>query len=332
MTRVRSVVFTWTVAASLVAGLVAAQAGCSSSSSKVGTTNTPETATDASSVSDAAAVVVADGSQTLTLKWVVVEIPALGYGYGGSEGDGGPGTDASDVVATDASLNVDFGDGGSRGVEGLQVCVYQNSAIPCVMTDATGTFTIGGLPPRTNVVLSLNKTGYQPLLESIQTASTPMDGTSDPIFINRADDAPPPIGVPVEWATTGQVNFFTIGPDPDGGTNFTGIPGAQVSLMPAAPAGSGPYFLDKQGHFVPNATSIVSQLGWYFNLPAGNYELTFVDTAFNCAPIEFPFAGYGVPAPPTSVKFPIVAGYTTALVGVLCTTKPPIVEAGAPGH
>jgi hypothetical protein len=32
------------------------------------------------------------------------------------------------------------------------------------------------------------------------------------------------------------------------------------------------------------------------------------------------------------VKFPIVAGYTTALVGVLCTTKPPIVEASAPGH
>jgi hypothetical protein len=312
----------------LVAGLIAAQVGCSSSSSNAATT-TAEAGTDASSITDAGAVVVADGSQTLTLKWVVVEIAAVGYGYGD---DGGPAADASDDAATDASLNLDRGDGGNRGVEGLQVCVYQNSAIPCVTTDATGTFTIGGLPPLTSIVLSINKTGYQPLLEAIQTASTPMDGTSDPIFINRTDDAPPPIGVPVEWATTGQVNFFTIGPDPEGGTNFTGIPGAQVSLTPAAPAGSGPYFLDNNGYFAPNATSIVSQLGWYFNLPAGNYELTFIDTTYNCAPIEFPFAGYGVPDPPTSVKFPIVAGYTTALVGVLCTTKPPIVEASAPGH
>jgi len=63
-------------------------------------------------------------------------------------------------------------------------------------------------------------------------------------------------------------------------------------------------------------------------VPPGNYTLTFHDSVHNCAPIDALFGGYGFPDPPTSVQFPIVAGYTTELVGVICTAKPLLVEAG----
>ncbi len=49
--------------------------------------------------------------------------------------------------------------------------------------------------------------------------------------------------------------------------------------------------------------------------------LTFTDPARNCAPIDNLFAPYGYPSSPSSVKFPVKAGYTVAAVGVFCTPK-----------
>lgn len=133
-----------------------------------------------------------DGQTSLSLKWQVVEIPATGYGFG-PPGDGGVDTedDSGGVVIPDAGgLSPDYGDGGLRGVPGVQVCLYADAGVPCVTSDSTGTFTILGLSPRTNTVLTLTKAGYTPLIEAIQTASTDMDGTGNPIFINLTSDPP----------------------------------------------------------------------------------------------------------------------------------------------
>jgi len=37
--------------------------------------------------------------------------------------------------------------------------------------------------------------------------------------------------------------------------------------------------------------------------------------------VSTPFGQFGYPAPPTSVKFPIVAGYMTGPIGIFCTAK-----------
>jgi len=157
-----------------------------------------------------------------------------------------------------------------------------------------------------------------------------MDGTGEqPIFMTLVSDPPPPVPVAVDWTSTGQIAFFAIGPAPDGGNNFTGDQGAAMTLSPAS--GSGPYYLSNNGLFVPGATAIASQLGYFYNVTPGTYTLTITDTMHDCAPIDFPFGGWGFPDPPTSIQFPVIAGYQTGLVGFLCTPKSLIVEAGT-GH
>jgi len=52
--------------------------------------------------------------------------------------------------------------------------------------------------------------------------------------------------------------------------------------------------------------------------------LRLIETAsanMDCAPISFPFAEWGYPMPPTSVRFPVLAGYITGPIGIFCTEK-----------
>jgi hypothetical protein len=288
---------------------------CSSSSSNGSTSgalgsdggNGAETSTGVAENFDA----MFDGQATLTLKWVVTEQPAFGYGYGDAGG-----------------VNAGAGDGGMSVVPGVQVCVYgSDGGIPCVTTDDNGIFNLGGLPPRTNLVISLTKDGYGPVLKAIQTASSDMDGTSNPVRMLLSDDPAPPIGVAVDWTTHGSLSFFALDEPADAGGNFVADIGAAVALTPSA--GNGPFYLNGAGDVDLDASALeLGGVGAYYNVPPGNYTLTFNDPVNNCAPIDVFFAGYGFPDPPTSVQFPIVAGYTTELVGVICTPKPHLIEAG----
>jgi hypothetical protein len=294
----------------LLASFAAFAAACSSSSSNTGTTSgglgTDGGNTGVAENFDAAF----DGQTSLNLKWLITEQPAIGYGYGDAGG-----------------LN-SGADGGMSPIAGVKVCVYQNTAIPCATSAADGTFTLGNLPPRTNMTLSFTADGYVPILKAIQTASSDMDGTSNPVRMTLSSDPDPNLGgVTIDWTNKGQLAFFALGPQPDASSTLSADVGATVALSPSA--GNGPYYLDGNGDFDLTATSLLSGgVGYYYNLPAGNYTLTFTDHVNNCAPLDVFFAGYGWPDPPTSVQFPIVAGYVTELVGVLCTVKPALVEAG----
>jgi hypothetical protein len=353
------------VAASLAplarAGLIAALAGCSSSSNGAGPP-APDGGIDASTASDGSVADTGAGKtgRTLELTWqVVVGAPSRPYaGYDGGAGAGGgidagsddAGLDASgasgdaapddavadaprapddagwDVEVADASGALadaksdgressgapDAGDIGAMPVEGLQVCVYQSASIPCVMTDSTGKFTIGGLPAMSDIVISLKKAGYRPTLLAIETGSTNMDGSAaGPYPISRLVGSPSSSPVAVDLSTKGAAVFFAIGPA------LVGALGTMVSLSPTG--GDGPYFVDDAGALDPSATSVLTKSGIYFNLDPGTYQMTFDEPDHDCASLSIPF-GFGFSTSlPNSVKFPIVAGYQTGPVGVICT-------------
>jgi hypothetical protein len=328
------------VAGVSVVAIGTAAVGCSSSSDNAnnGTNydaaapdndSSPPPAPDAPS-SDAPVAVA-----QLTLTWNVTANDFAGAADGGDAGpladasspdanapaDGGP----ADAAAPDAAL----ADGGTattstaKPVAGAQVCIYGDSST-CVMTGDDGVFRMQNLPPYTNIVLSIQKSGYWPALRAIQTAKTDMDGTDLAIGLTSTATPISPPGEHVDLVTKGLVTVFSIGPLPDGGSSGFGADfGASLTLSPDA--GDGPFFPRDNGTWDPDASSLVGTAADYLNVPAGTYEVTIHDSLHDCAPITFPFGRYGFPSGPTTVKFPVVAGYVTGPVGFFCTSKSTVV-------
>jgi hypothetical protein len=344
MTRLYGVIF---VCAAAVLGTAMAGAGCSSSSSPA--------APASDGGPEATVTVTPDGASpdgapaTITLQWMVVD------GYGGDDG-GAPeasAVDAGDAGTIDAGVDadVDAGDGaipdGSDGeadaatvadasemdgmsltnlppLPGVAVCVYQNSAIPCVMTQADGTFTMPGLPIRSDIVLTLKKDGYESYLLPIETASTDTDERSNPVFMTKRSSQPPAIGIPVDFTNKGVIDAFAV---VIGGANmnvFSPTMGTSVSIAPAT--ANGPYYLGDNGP-VLDAGTFQGSTALFYNVDPGTYTLTYANPNYDCEPISFPFGGFGFPVttPAHSLKVVVAAGYVTGIVGVLCTVNPMIV-------
>jgi hypothetical protein len=291
--------------------------GCSSSGG----------ATPADSGAASSASTTAEAGTTLKLQWLVRPLTlSLGIADAGSEyiWDGG------DAGGLRSSPYAKGPDGGAIGLEGVNVCVHDDPTIPCVTSASDGTFTLTGLPVRSNVEVTLEKAGYASVLIPIATASTDMDGRSNPIPMMDGDGGAPPIGTSVDWANTGQVQVFVLGQDPTSGV-YRGEPGASLSLAPQG--GQGPFYLDDGRHIVEGATTFVDAYAWYFNLAAGTYTLTFDDSHSDCESIAFPFGGWGYPGPmgSHSLTFPIVPGYVLPLIGEICTPLGNVVSTEAGG-
>ena len=347
MTRLNGVIFVC-VATGLGAG--AAASGCSSSSSSNPAAPGDDGGAEASVLPDAAAP---DSAVTkVMLQWKVVSgaPPATDGGPvdsgavsdgavvdAGSSGDASDGAvseagvgdaavDAADSAALDAGSNADdAGDatdvvnlGGLPPLSGVQVCIYQDSSFPCVSTQADGTFTMPGLPIRSDVVLSFTKSGYQSYLLPIETASTDMDGGAARIVMDLASTYVPP-GVTYD-ATKGSVVAFAVTEGgPDGGS-FVGVHDTTIALSPMS--GSGPFFLDESGQIAPTTTTtFVGNTALYYNVDPGSYTLTYSNPTYDCEPISFPFGQFGIPVttPAHSLKITVGTGYVTGIVGVLCT-------------
>ena len=78
------------------------------------------------------------------------------YGYGSDEAGAPTSIDVTGAVV---------GLGGSATdpitpLDGVMVCVVQHSEIPCVTTDAAGTFTLAKVGPGENLAFSFTRTGY----------------------------------------------------------------------------------------------------------------------------------------------------------------------------
>ncbi|MGO9832917.1 MAG: hypothetical protein ACLP1X_01745 [Polyangiaceae bacterium] len=331
-------------AAGVVLGL-----GCSSSSSPA--TAPSEAGLGASEAGAEAATAGPDGGGDagsdagISLTWQVVL--SKSPGSAGAVSDGGDaggdgGAEAGDASAALDAANAaggdddDGGDGGPPGVPGVQVCLYTMSAtIPspttpatstlCATSAADGTFFFPSVPVRTNMAVTLIKTGFMPILLSIQTASAAMDARTNPIDMFPTSGPTNPVpGITIDWTNKGQIYMFVIGPAPEGGLDYAGDPGVTSTLTPVS--GNGPYYQDTHGNFVPSASAFIENLGAYFNLAAGTYTLTFNDndTMTDCEPISGALApaalwGYPVMTPAHSLQVLVAPGYISGLVGALCT-------------
>jgi hypothetical protein len=213
-------------------------------------------------------------------------------------------------------------DGGAppplSGLAGVKVCVHDMPEIACATTDAKGEFELLGLPALTNIVLTLDKEGFVPASKSIQTASTDMNVNGSSILMFGATTLQAPDGFE-QVPNTGSVDFFAIGPTDADPNTFVILSDVGVALSPSR--GERPFFSDARGVYDPTAKSTVGGFGFFLNLPPGEYTLTFTDEKHDCAPVSAPIAGFGIPVPPTSVKFTVLAGYLTEEVGLYCLQK-----------
>lgn len=210
-------------------------------------------------------------------------------------------------------------------VVGAQVCVNGMASIPCAITDSSGKFTLSGLPPTTNVAVTVNATGYRSAVLPISVGTTPMVGTTGPVSMLSAGDPDPSIGTTIDWTDKGQVVFFVLGPGaltPDSGP--IGDPGAMVTLSPSS--GVGPLFLTDQNTFAADAQALIDVGGAVYNVSPGSYTLAVNDPTGNCQPVLYPFPGWGYPGTAHEVAFPVLEGYVT-VVGEYCTKN----ASGTPG-
>jgi hypothetical protein len=300
MRKSRSILVRLLVATPAIA--VVAHLGCSSK----GSPPPGETSGDDSGAPDSAAVVEEAGAEAagdglaatgLTLTWKVnVQSPEPGNGQ---------------ADAGDASANA------AQPVPGVAVCVNQMPAVACTTTDSTGTFTLAGLPASTDIVVTLVASGYHSLALAVRTSTATMNALTTPIAMSKTSDPDPSIGVAIDWADAGQVQFFALGSGAFvPGTGPVGDPGTSVTLMPAG--GVGPLFLTDQNTFDAAATTLIDVAGAVYNVAPGNYTLTFDDPTGDCEPIASPFAGWGYPGSAHDVTLPVLQGFTTT-AGVYCT-------------
>jgi hypothetical protein len=266
-------------------------------------------------------------------------------------GDGGTeaGSAADDAGATDMSSDAaayDGMDGGYSALSGARVCAYlfsavealggwvappESSALSCVTSGSDGTFVIPSVPVRTNMVLTITKTGFISDVLSIQTASSPMDVRQYPIFVyeTATGNFNPVPNVTIDWQNKGQLLVFDVGLG-DGGASVVMGTGDDAS----PPSGVGPVYEDTNGDWVPSATmfypargALGISLAQYFNVPAGVYTLTMQDMSDDCEPSLMPFSAWGFPlvTPKHSIQALVLDGFIAGVVGFICTPMTTIV-------
>jgi len=276
----------------------------------------------------------APSSQGLRLQMRVTILPQALVAVHSVGGDGGARHGGErDAGEKDGATAGDGGIAAALGaampLPGVEVCVYQDSSIPCATTQADGSFTMTGLPMRTNLALTLKKSGYYSYLLPIQTASADMDGRSNPAQMAPSGGPAPDLGIAVDLQNKGLIQIVAIA---FGGTAamvdagaFTTVPGTKVSLSPMS--GNGPYFINGSDEFDLSATSFVGIAANYYNVAAGNYTLTFSNPGFDCEPVLFPFGQFGWPltTPAHSIGVLVVPGYITGSVVALCSKAATIV-------
>jgi hypothetical protein len=203
------------------------------------------------------------------------------------------------------------------GVQGVQVCVYGQSSVPCATTDASGQYTLS-VPAGVAFTLSYNKTGYQPYLYAIgaQSAGATDDAPAILITTTASGNAFLATAGGTPDATKGVILFGggTIGPSPGavyhemfGAFDYYYAPGYSVTISPAATVG--PVYVSTAWQPDPSLTAS-STAGWgMFQAPPGKYTLTYSSPTLSCG----------------TTTTTVVAGYTTTYVGVACS----VIDGGA---
>jgi hypothetical protein len=123
----------------------------------------------------------------------------------------------------------------------------------------------------------------------------------------------------------GSVDFYAVEQAPSSPSGFALMSGVTGALSPRK--GEGPdFFLGTK--YDPRATASVGGLGFFWNLPPGEYTLIIGADGYDCSAVQFPLAGWGIPedTAPNAVRFTVLPGYLTEEMGVLCAKQSIIVN------
>jgi hypothetical protein len=209
-------------------------------------------------------------------------------------------------------------------IAGARICVDARPELACATTDAQGFFTLNDVPIDTEIVLTIEKEGYVPSLKAMGL-SRGDNVVRQPIVMFKMADLPADLGFDIDTKDSGIIDFFVF-EFLDGGTPVV-LPGVKVTLSPETEHGA--VYFSEPGLFDPTLRATASYSGSFgrgnvgsgrfFNVPAGDYTLTFTaPEGYTCAGFTAPQA-WGFPVPGKSaVRAPVREGYATYGVGMHC--------------
>ncbi len=218
----------------------------------------------------------------------------------------------------DASTATGFDATKYAPIPDVQVCVYEDSSLPCAISTRSGEYEFDGAPQNRPFHFSYQKPGFDPVLYPVG-ATAP--GTYGAPFIAMAsvsfdDGFMQQVGVKRD-PSKGTIQFAAAEPGTQtdagffqvfGGQGFVYLKDFQVSVSPNASAG--PFYVSEAWRPDGNLARS-SAAGWGFvTASPGDYTLTFEHPTHTCG----------------SIATTVVAGYSTVYVGAVCS---PRADAGA---
>jgi len=241
---------------------------------------------------------------------------SAGSASGGAAGNAAGGVGGTSAVdagppTTVSGRLVDLQDA-TKPVVGVQVCVFEDSSIPCVSTDSNGDFTLSNVPSGIEILLEFTKTDYFPTLVTLTTDANPMSLglllAPSKLAVGLLAIA---LGTTVNPAK-GQLLFNAFTPA-EGGSGFDGEANVTAALEPKS--GAGPYYFDDKQ--LPDKTltaTTITGAGVYANVDPGYAEVTLTSQSKTCTRLATAWAG----SKPTTSKVRIVAGYLTGGAAIEC--------------
>jgi hypothetical protein len=242
---------------------------------------------------------------------------------GGSASTGGVGpilgplTPIFRGIVVDASTAAGFDPSRYSPLVDVEVCVYEDSTLPCAISTRSGEYEFDGAPQNRPFHFSYKKAGFDPVLYPVG-ATAP--GSYGAPFIAMAsvsfnDSFMKQVGVERD-PTKGTIQFAAAEPGTQtdagffqvfGGMGFVYLKDFQVSVSPNA--SEGPFYVSEAWRPDGNLTRS-SAAGWGFvTASPGDYTLTFAHPTHTCG----------------TITTTVVAGYSTVYVGAICS---PLGDAG----
>ncbi len=242
---------------------------------------------------------------------------AGGASSGAAPSNGGFGPAAGDLtpifrgIVVDASTATGFDGSKYTPLPGVEVCVYEDSSLPCATTTSSGDYEFDGTPQNQPFHFSYKKAGFDSVLYPVP--ATPAGSYGAP-FIAMASESfndgfMKQVGVERD-PTRGTIQFAAVVPGAQsdsaffqvfGGTGFVYLMGYRVSISPSASAG--PFYVSEAWRPDSSLTQS-SAAGWgIITASPGDYSLTFTHPTHTCG----------------TIATKVVAGYSTVYVGAVCS-------------
>jgi hypothetical protein len=172
------------------------------------------------------------------------------------------------------------------GVEGVEVCLYQDPSVPCVQSAQDGIYTLQGVPMGVDIELTLKKVsdGYVPLMIPLHLDS------QSPFVVNGQE-----LRIGIFTQTTAQQTAALLGaPAPDltqkslivaqvhEEQQFL-VPVTHASVAMTPTSGAGPYYLP-DGVNPPNTTGDTGTVVFFNVDPSQDYDVTASHPQRPCHP------------------------------------------------